>query len=132
MQDKTILAKIKGRDYYLNNITANRIAKEPDDRTANIMQEADFSILENTADSLVIKVNTKAFVEPEALFLIETEHIIEFELKEKVSSEDVEKNINELIPSLGHEISYLIASLTKKMIGIHVILPPGLEIESDK
>ncbi|MFU0799130.1 MAG: DUF2294 domain-containing protein [Xylanivirga thermophila] len=129
MEDTNILKKIQARKFYLKKITADKIEKDPIDKTTKIKQEVKCSILENTKENLSLKVNTKTFVDPEALFSIELEYIMHFKLKEEITDEEVENNINELISFLGQEISYVIASITKKMIGVHVILPPGLEID---
>ena len=46
-----------------------------------------------------------------------------------MSDKDVEENIKELLSPLGAEVSYIVASITRKMIGVHLILPPHLKIE---
>lgn len=129
MSDKSIFENIKARRFYLNEIVASRIKKDPAGKRYNITQEVNCKILENTKNNLSIKVTTETFVDPEELFHIKLEHIAEFKLKKEISDEEVDENINELISALGEEVSYIIASITKKMIGVHLILPPGLKVE---
>lgn len=128
MSDKSILQNIKAKRFYLNKIVANRIKKDPAAKRYNITQEVDCEILQNTKDNLSIKVTTETFVDPDELFHIILEHIADFKLNKEISDEEVDENINELISALGEEVSYIIASITKKMIGAHIILPPGLKL----
>ena len=130
MGNSNILSKTKRRRLYLNKVVANKIDKEPEDTTVNINQDTVCVILENTKEMLSIKVNTKIFIEPEVLFSIEIEHIMEFILREKITDEEIEKNIDEIVAPLGAEISYIIASLTKEMLGSHIILPPGIKVNN--
>lgn len=48
--------------------------------------------------------------------------IVEFE--KEVTSDDIDSNIDEIVDSIGSEISYLIATLTKSMGGSSLIVPP--------
>lgn len=132
MQGKDIIEKIKARRYHLNRVVANNIDKDPDDLAINIKRDTICSILENTKDYLSIKVNIKIFLEPEALFSIEMEYIIEFKLEDKMTDKDIEDNISTLISPLAQESSYLAASLTKEIIGTLIILPPDLEVSEVK
>ena len=129
MSDKNIFENISARRFYLNEIVANTIKEDPVEKRYNITQKVNYDILKNTKDHLSIKVTTETFVDPEDLFYIKLEHIADFKLKKEISNKEVETNINELISPLGEEVSYIVASITKKMIGVHLILPPGLKIE---
>lgn len=129
MSDKSIYENIKARRFYLNKIVADKTEEKPVEGKYNITQEVNYAILKNTKDELSIKVTTETFVYPEDLFHIKIEHIVDFKLKEEIPDKKVEENINELISMLGEEVSYIIASITKKMIGVHLILPPILKVE---
>lgn len=132
MQDKSILGKIKSRWYHLNNVVAKNIDKTPEGSTIDIGQNTECSILKNTEDYLSIKVNIQVFVKPEALFSMDLEYIIEFELEEKITDGEIDDNIDILISPLEQETSYLIATLTKYIIGTYIILPPQLEVSEIK
>lgn len=128
MSDKNILVKSKKRRSYLNKVDAIRMDKKPDGTTVKVNQETEYTILNNSKENISIKVNTKTFMEPEALFSIEIEHIIEFAVDEEITAEEINSNIEEIIAPLGAEVSYIIASITKEMIGSHIILPPVLNL----
>ena len=49
----------------------------------------------------------------------------------EITDENIHNNIKEIIAPLGAEVSYIIASITKEMIGSHVILPPVLNLDID-
>ena len=66
------------------------------------------------------------------MFYIEIEHVIECLLKESISDEQINDNINLLISPLGSEISFLVSILTKEMINSRVILPPVIEVKEEK
>lgn len=132
MEDKGILLKINKREFHLNKIEAQKIDIVPQNKNINIKQDVACSILKKTREDLFIKVNTKIFVVPEALFSIEIEHEIKITLKEEISNEEIENNINEIITPLGAEVSYIIASVTKKMIGAHIVLPPIIKVDKNK
>lgn len=58
------------------------------------------------------------------MFSIELEYIVEFSLNEEVTDEEIKNSIDAMISPLGGEVSYIIATLTEKMIGSYIILPP--------
>lgn len=130
MGEKDIFVRVKKKRSYLNKIIATKIDKKPSDVTVDVNHETKYVILNNTKESLVIRVDTRISVEPEALFSIELEHIIEFMLNEEITNEEIENNIEKIIGSLGTEISYIVASITKEMIGSHMILPPVININT--
>jgi hypothetical protein len=124
MSNKDILTKIRNSSFYLDKITAKKINKKPDYTQVNINQHTVCTILEGSGDNLLIKVNIKTFLEPEALFSIEMEYIMEFEFKEEITDKEIKDNIDEIIAPLGRVSSYIIASITKEMLGSYMILPP--------
>lgn len=131
MVSKDIEEPIKARRYYLKKIIANKIEKRPDTKEIKIAQEIKHSILNNNNEHLTININIKTFLEPEALFSIELEYIIEFKLNNALRNDEVKKNINKLISPLGQEVSYTISSITKEMLGTPIVLPPKLKITTD-
>ncbi|NLY17797.1 MAG: hypothetical protein GX045_02310 [Clostridiaceae bacterium] len=120
--------KIKTSKFYVNKVTAEKINKGHSDEPLSINQEAVCTILENSNDYLSIKVNNKISFKPEALFSVEIEHIMEFKLKDKMTDKEIKDNINEIVIPLGGVSSYIVSSITKEMIGSHLILPPTIEI----
>ena len=131
MDDKDILIKNKIGRIYLNKVVAIRIDKKPDDTAISVNQGTEYTILNNSKRGISIKVNTKTFMEPEVLFSIEIEHIIEFMVDGEITVEEINNNIEEIITPLGAEVSYIIASITKEMIGSRMILPPILNLNVD-
>ncbi|HHZ01978.1 MAG TPA: hypothetical protein GX396_03410 [Tissierellia bacterium] len=130
MKNKDIKDIVKSRRYYLNKIEAKRIDKKPDE-AIKMSQQTEYEIIENKDGKLSIKLNTKIFMEPESLFSIKTEHIIEYMLEEPISNEEVEKNIDILLNPLGGELSYIISTISKEMINTRIILPPKLEFKEE-
>ena len=128
MSNKNVLKKINSRRFFLNKISANRLAIEPKDETIDISEETYFEIIENNNEYLSLRVITKIFIEPEALFSIEMEHIINYRLLGKMVNEEIDDNIEELLFPLASEISYITSSVTQKLIGTHIVLPPTLNI----
>lgn len=115
---------------YINKISANKIDKKPEDNTINLNQISDYQIIENSKELLIIKVINKINLEPEALFSMDIEYIMEFELKEEIKEEYIKANIDNIIRPLGPEISFMIATITKEMIGSRIILPPAISINN--
>ncbi|MDI9475520.1 MAG: hypothetical protein ACOX0L_00635 [Natronincolaceae bacterium] len=129
MGDKHILIRNKRR-VYLNKVTAVRMDKKLDDTAVSVNQETKYKVLNNPEGGISISVNTKTFVEPGVLFSIETEHIIEFMVGDEITVEEINSNIREIIAPLGAEVSYIVASITKEMIGSRMILPPILNLNT--
>lgn len=127
MKEDNIINNIKRRKYYLNMIHAKKIDEKPEYDSAKVLQKTEYEILENKDDKLSMKISTKIFMEPEAFFSIEMEHIIEYILKYPISNTEVEKAIDILVKPLGSEISFLVSSITKEMLNTRVILPPKLD-----
>lgn len=128
MPNKDILKKVKIKRFFLNKIKGNRLDIKPEDETIDISEETNFEIIENNNEYLYLKVTTKIFIEPEALFSIEMEHIIEYRILEKITNEEIDDNIEELLFPLASEVSYIISFMTEKLIGTHIVLPPTLNI----
>lgn len=128
MSNKNVLEKIISRRFFLNKITANRLPIEPKDKTIDISEETYFDVIDNNSEYLSLRVITKIFIEPKALFSIEMEHIIEYRLLEKITNDEIDNNIEELLFPLASEISYITSSITQKLIGTHIVLPPKLNI----
>ncbi|NMB97281.1 MAG: hypothetical protein GYA02_11840 [Clostridiaceae bacterium] len=129
MSDNNVLSKLNKIEFHLNKVVANRIDKEPKGKKLNINQDAICTVLERTKEKLNAKINIRISIDPEALFSMEIEHIVEIIFREETTDQEIERNINEIVAPLGAEISYIIASLTEKMFGAHIILPPGIKID---
>ena len=129
MKNDSISENIKSSRFYLNKIVANRIKEEPVKKRYNILQKVYYEILKKEKDNITIKVITETFVEPDELFHIKLEHIVDYMLKKEMSDIEVKENINKLLSPLGPEVSYIVSSITKKMLGVHLVLPPHLKIE---
>ncbi|MDD4779356.1 MAG: hypothetical protein PHT02_01945 [Tissierellia bacterium] len=132
MENVNIMDKTRGRRYYLNKIKAMRIDEKPEKNTVNISQDTEYEIIENNEKKLVIELKTKTFIEPEALFCIEMEYVIEYMLKDLIGDKEIKDNINTLLSPLGNEISFLISILTNEMINSRVILPPAIALNEEK
>jgi len=131
MSSRDVLKKLSARKFFLNKVSANRLDIEPKNETVNISEETHFEIIENNSEYLSLRVITKIFIEPEALFVIELEHIIEYKLQEKITNKEIDDNIEELLFPLASEISYITSFMTQKLIGTHIVLPPKLNIIKD-
>ncbi|NLJ57677.1 MAG: hypothetical protein GX339_02410 [Tissierellia bacterium] len=129
MKNKDIKDNIKLRRFYLRKIEATRIDKNPEQETLKMFQKAKYEILENKGEKVLIKLSTEIVVEPETLFSIKAEHIIEYILKGPVSNEEIEENIDILLSPLGSELSYIISTISKEMINTRIILPPKLDLD---
>lgn len=132
MENVNIMDKTKGRRYYLNKINAIKIDEKPEKNTVNISQDTEYKIIENSEKKLLIELKTKTFIEPESLFCIEMEYVIEYMLKDSISDKEIKENINTLLSPLGNEISFLISVLTSEMINSRVILPPAIVLNEEK
>ena len=60
-----------------------------------------------------LKLISKVFVEPQALFSINLEYRASFEFSHKVDKKFIDKNVNELLRPIGSEMSYVTSTLTK-------------------
>lgn len=128
MDNKDVLKKLKRKEFYLNKITAKKIDKVPSDAKININQHTSCKIMKNSDGNLFIKVITKTFIKPAALFSADIEYIMKFESEEGITDKEIEDNINEIVMPLGGMNSYIIASITKEMLGTHLILPPIIKV----
>lgn len=130
MSAKNTLIKNKSRGAYLNKVIAVRMDRKLDETAASVNQETKYEVLNNPKEGISIRVNTKTFVEPGALFSIEIEHIIELMADEEITVGEINNNIEKIIAPLGAEVSYIVASITKEMIGSRMILPPILNLNT--
>ncbi|WP_303862009.1 hypothetical protein [Alkalibaculum bacchi] len=129
MNNKGIMEKIKGRKIRLINFCAKKSNHQPENSQVDIKQKHNYEIILHSTDELSIRFMSKIFVEPEGLFEIETEHVLTYGLDEAVTEMEVKENIIKLLSPLGSEISYLISTVIKEMIGVRIVLPPSLVFE---
>lgn len=129
---ESIANNIRRRVYYLNKIEANKINKKPEDDSVKIKQYADYEILENKEEMVAIKLITKFSIEPEALFSIELEHIIEYFLKSPISNDEIDRDINLLLKPLASEVSFIFSVITKDMLNSRIVLPPILNLKDEE
>lgn len=132
MAEKSTLKKINKIKFFLNKIVANKIENEPEEMNIDLALETDYIARKKTDDELIIESTVKVFLEPEALFFIELEYITEIKLLESISDEEIDDGIDELLSQLGSEASYMISTLTKKIIGTYIILPPIISFKKSK
>ena len=79
-----------------------------------------------------LKLDSKVFVEPEALFCIYLEYRINYEFSHKVATKFIEKNIEEILHPVGSEVSYVTSTLTKFLTNNYFIMPPTITIGQEK
>jgi len=129
MNNRNFLSKIAKREFRLTKILADRVDNIPKNTNVKINQEVTCEVLERNKDGFTAKVNVKVFIDPEDLFSMEIEHEMRVVFNEEVADEEIDNYINDIIAALGPEVSYIIASITKKMFGTHMILPPVIKVE---
>ena len=120
-----VLSKLRVKNFYLISLNAKKIDKSPKTDSIDVRQNISTCILINDEKVLKIRVIIKTHLEPEALFYIDTEHIIEFAVCEPISKQEIEENINDLIYPITADNSSLISTLTYGMINHRVVLPPA-------
>lgn len=131
MQEKLILDKVNAIRLYLNSIKSKNIEKESDpEKEFEVNLISRYEIIENNEKFLSIKVNSTLDIEPKILLDTELEHIIEYQLNEKIDKKEIDDNINELLRPIGPETSFIISFLSEKMINNYLILPPKIEIKN--
>lgn len=126
--ENNVMSKVKSRRFLLNKLIAKKVEKKPSGVNIKVEQDTNYSILDSTTDKLEILVHTKVYVNPEALFSFEFEHIAEYKLDSSITEEEINDNIDRFIMPLANEVSFLVAQLTKEMVGNRIILPPTLSV----
>lgn len=130
MDKKLILDKVKAMRIYLNSIKGENLEKDSDpEKELEVNLISNYEIIENNENLLSIKVNSILDIDPKILLDIELEHIIEYQLNEKIDKKEIDDNINELLRPIGPEASFIISFLSEKMINNYLILPPTIEIK---
>ena len=88
--------------------------------------------MENKEEMVAIKLITKFSIEPEALFSIELEHIIEYFLKSPISNDEIDRDIDFLLKPLASEVSFIFSVITKDMLNSRIVLPPILNLKDEE
>ncbi len=126
MKNEDLIKKIRLRRMYLDKIEARRIDKKAEPSNIKLVQDSEYQILENSEEKTSIKLNTKIYVDPQALLDIEVDYMIEYMFKEFISDKEIHESIDVLISPIGNEISHIVSFITKEMFDNRVILPPRI------
>jgi len=120
---------IKKMYFHLYKVNAEKIDKEPNGEGVYIHRSDKYEILDLNDYTFSLKIISKVFIEPEALFCINLEYKANFELSHKVDEAFIKKNANELLNPIGSEMSYIISTLTKAITDSYFIMPPMISID---
>ena len=63
---------------------------------------------------------------PMELFQIKLSHRIQITCMDGIKRENLKKEAYSICDSVGGQISYLVSSISKELIGSHIVLPPHL------
>lgn len=123
---------VKKFEIILCKVNAERIEKDPSGTRLTVKREEEYEILDLKENTCSLKLSSKVFVEPEALFCIYLEYRINYEFSHKVDAKFIEKNIEEIFHPVGSEVSYVTSTLTKFLTDNYFIMPPTITIEKEK
>ncbi|GEM_PF-1011920 len=123
---------VKQFEIKLCKVIAERIEKKPHGTKLAISREHEYNILDLKENSFSLKLNSKIFLEPEALFCINLEHIINYAFAHKVDAKFIEDNVEEIFRPVGSEVSYITSTLTKFLTDNYFIMPPTITMEQEK
>ena len=123
---------VKKFEVTLCKANAERIEKDPSGTRLTVKREDKYEILDLKENTFSLRLNSKVFVEPEALFCIYLEYRINYEFSHKVDTKFIEKNIEEILHPVGSEVSYVTSTLTKFLTDNYFIMPPTITIEQEK
>lgn len=114
----------------LKKVCAERIDTLPGD--SFIIKRSDkYEILDLEESSVTLKLISKVFMEPESLFNICLEYKTIIEFNHKIDKGFVEKYIDEMLSSMGSDISYTISTLTNMLVDEYFIMPPIVSIDKE-
>lgn len=124
-----ILKKLKSSNIVLNQLTAKNLIQTP---ISSYEMEKNFkyrySIVENTDETLTIRLVADIIFEPKVLFELNIEYLIQISLNEPLSEAEIISNIDTLLTPVGNEISYLVGFMSDKMLDQPLIIPPTIEL----
>ena len=123
---------VKKLEITLCKVNAERIENDPSGTRLSVKREDKYEILNLKENTFSLKLNSKVFVEPEALFCIYLEYRINYEFSHKVDRKFIEKNVEEILHPLGNDVSYVTSTLTKFLTDNYFIMPPSITIEQEK
>jgi|SRR5665647_703036 len=123
---------IKKYQTSLCKINAEKIDRDPDGDRLSIKREDKYEIKDLNNNIFTLRLFSKVYAEPEALFCIYLEYEINYEFTHEVDKKFIKKNIDELLHPLGSDVSYLTSTLSKMLTNSYFIMPPSITIEKEK
>lgn len=129
MKKKFNSESIKKSQFVLQKISAERIDALPNTEGFTIKRSDKFEILALNSNNVTLKLISKVYVDPEAMFFICFEYKASFEFDHKIDKSFIDKNIDEILLPLGSEMSYTTSTLTKLLVDHYFIMPPIIAID---
>lgn len=112
-------------DLFMDSMSIEKIINEVKTEEINYELNIKYYIDEYEDEKAFIQAICDSGFKPNLMFRADFKFSIVAEFEKDVTSEDVESNIEYIFDSsIGREISYLIATLTKSMGGSPLIVPP--------
>lgn len=124
-----IYKKLKGHNIQLVEIEGKKIknSKKESEVVLNNSVKTKVDIINKDDELLKLGVSIEVGFEPESIFKIRLEYLIEYLLNEPLSDEEIKLNYNELIKPIGHEFSYVTSFISCRMINQPIVMPPMIQ-----
>lgn len=111
-------------ELFMNSMNIEKIVNEVKVSEINYELNIKYYIDEFEEEKVLLKVICDSGFKPNLMFRASLNFDVVVEFEKEVALEDVESNIEDILDSMGSEISYLIAALTRSMGGSSLIVPP--------
>lgn len=111
-------------EVFMDNMNIEKIINDVKVDEINYELNIKYYIDEFEEEKVLLKVICDSGFKPNLMFRANFNFSVVVEFEKVVTVEDVEANIEDIFDSMGGEISYLIATLTRSMGGSSLIVPP--------
>lgn len=123
---KNIMEKIEGKTIELRKIIVEDLPAQ-DCTEIEYKSDVKYKIIDNKIGVATIRAISESYFNPESIFKSSMEFNVYLEIDGEITDEEIEDNIEEILYTLGSEITYLLTPITKSMKGGALIVPPMID-----
>ncbi|SHF15062.1 hypothetical protein [Clostridium fallax] len=116
--------RIIDTQFFMENMEFERIVNDIKAGEINYELNLQYYIHDINENTVSLKVKCDSGFRPSLMFIAKFRYNVVVEFENDITDDEVYKNINDILDSIGSEISCLISILTRSMGGSPLIVPP--------
>ncbi|KXA06738.1 hypothetical protein [Clostridium perfringens] len=116
--------RIIDTQFFMENMEIERIVNDVKAGDINYELNLQYYIHDINENTVALKVKCDSGFKPSLMFIAKFRYNVIVEFENDITDDEVYKNINDILDSIGSEISCLISILTRSMGGSPLIVPP--------